>query len=95
LLPRIHRWKRDPAVVRLYGSAGVTPIDASPLKDQLLAQTDNKPEDPLRQVIEVTVTRTGTSCGYGVPVMEFIRNRRKDDHGRKYKASKDAPKVAV
>jgi hypothetical protein len=26
-----------------------------------------------------------TSCGYGVPVMSFVRERRRADRGRKYK----------
>jgi hypothetical protein len=31
------------------------------------------------------VERTQTSCGYSVPVMEFTRERRKEDRGRKYR----------
>jgi len=38
-----------------------------------------------RQVIEVEVERTGTSCGYGVPVLELVRERRAKDRGRRYK----------
>ncbi len=72
------------AIVRLYGTARVSPVDDSPLKDVLLqgACEDLK---ALRQVIEIEVESTMTSCGYGVPVMEFVRNRRVADRGRRYK----------
>ena len=29
-----------------------------------------------------------TSCGYGVPVMAFVRDRGKADRGRRYKAAR-------
>ena len=38
-----------------------------------------------RQVVEIEVEKTSTSCGYGVPVMEFVRDRRTVDHGKRYK----------
>jgi len=34
---------------------------------------------------DVEVTSTMTSCGYGVPVMEFARDRKNSDRGRQYK----------
>ena len=40
-----------------------------------------------RQVIEIDVERTMTSCGYGVPVMEVVRERQRADRGRAYKPS--------
>ncbi|HEY0736786.1 MAG TPA: pyridoxamine 5'-phosphate oxidase family protein [Herpetosiphonaceae bacterium] len=73
------------AIIRLYGTAQVTPIDQSPLAEQLLQET--KPATPAvaRYVIEVAVEQTMTSCGYGVPVMSFVRNRRAVDRGTRYK----------
>jgi hypothetical protein len=33
----------------------------------------------------VEVEKTMTSCGYGVPVMQLVRERRVVDRGRRYK----------
>ena len=80
----------DAAIVRLYGRAQVTPIAQSPLAARLL-------EDPAsdlsgaRQVIAIDIERTATSCGYGVPIMEFVRDRTAMDRGRRYKP-KPAPR---
>ncbi len=75
----------DAAVVRLYGKARVTPLADSPLADVLLQSLPQEPKGPARQVIEVEVEKTITSCGYGVPVMTLVRNRRAVDRGRRYK----------
>ena len=72
------------AIVRLYGIAHVSPVDESPLKDLLLQAPYSDLTKP-RQVIELEVESTVTSCGYGVPVMEFVRNRHAADRGRRYK----------
>lgn len=60
---------RDAAIVRLYGKARVTPLAESPLADVLRHGAPSA--DKTRQVVEVLVDRTQTSCGYGVPVFEF------------------------
>ncbi len=73
------------AIVRLYGRARVTPVAESPLGPTLLAQVDPGLQRP-RQVVEIDVERTATSCGYGVPVMEYVRDRAATDRGRRYKA---------
>ena len=39
----------------------------------------------IRQVIVLDVESTMTSCGYGVPVMEFVRHRGPEGRGRRYK----------
>ncbi len=75
----------DAAIVRLYGRAQVVPLDESPLADLLLAHQASDLRLPLRQVIDVAVERTATSCGYGVPVLEPVRERRVADRGRGYK----------
>ncbi|MFN8598138.1 MAG: pyridoxamine 5'-phosphate oxidase family protein [Anaerolineae bacterium] len=72
------------AIVRLYGVAHVSPVEESPLKDLLLQAPYADLTKP-RQVIEIEVESTVTSCGYGVPVMEFVRNRHAADRGRRYK----------
>ena len=74
----------DAAIVRLYGWARATPLEESELTERLIAD----PYDDLgrrRQVIEVLIERTTTSCGYGVPVMEKVRERQRADRGRRYK----------
>lgn len=74
----------DAAIVRLYGHATITPAEDLPEGDPLL----DAPESPLkhpRQVITITVEATQTSCGYGVPVFEFVSQRPKEGRGRRYK----------
>ncbi len=73
------------AIVRLYGKVRITPLADSPIADILLQHTPKEPKGPARQVIEVEVEKTITSCGYGVPVMAFVRNRQMGDRGRRYK----------
>ena len=71
------------AIVRLYGQAKATPIADSQLAALLLEH--HPPDSRPRQVIEVEIESTMTSCGYGVPVMEFVRHRGVRDRGKKYK----------
>ena len=77
----------DAAIVRLYGRATVTPLNESPLKDRVLAQAEPTSSIGLglRQVVEVEVASTATSCGYGVPLLELRAQRTKSEHGRRYK----------
>lgn len=74
------------AIVRLYGRAKVTPISESPLAERLLARPAESIGLPQRQVVEITVESTATSCGYGVPVMEFRQDRTRTERGRRFKA---------
>ena len=77
----------DAGIVRLYGHATATPLEESP-HAALLLQAESEHLRTKRQVIEVEVELTGTSCGYGVPVMEWVRERRAEDRGRRYKERK-------
>jgi hypothetical protein len=74
----------DAAIVRLFGKATVTPFAESALA-QMLAQESTSELKAPRQVIEIDIEQTMTSCGYGVPVMSLVRERRRDDRGQKYK----------
>jgi hypothetical protein len=74
----------DAAIVRLFGRAHVTPFAESPLGELLARQSTAELKAP-RQVIEIEIEQTMTSCGYGVPVMTLVRERRSADRGRKYK----------
>jgi hypothetical protein len=72
------------AIVRLYGKAHITPLDDSPIAEQLLQQTTLVSKQA-RHVVDIEIESTATSCGYGVPVMTFLRERRIADRGRHYK----------
>lgn len=76
--------KSEAAIVRLYGSASILPAEDSPLAKLLMDQIEDAPIMRPRQVIVVEILRTQTSCGYGIPVMDYIRERRKEDRGRGY-----------
>ncbi len=76
------------AIVRLYGRATITPIDESPLKETMLEYGAKELKLTPRHVIEVTVEKTVTSCGYGVPIMEFVRDRSTAERERLYKTNR-------
>ena len=76
--------EENAAIVRLYGTARITSLDDSPIAAQLLQQTTLEAKQP-RHVIDIAVESTATSCGYGVPVMTFVRERQVEDRGRLYK----------
>jgi len=80
--------ENDAAIVRLFGKASVTPLADSPLAELLLQRPARELTGSARQVIEITVESTMTSCGYGTPVMQFVRDRRVVDRGRRYKEKK-------
>lgn len=86
--------EHDAAIVRLFGKATVTPLADSPLAQLLRQAPADELKGPARQAIEVEVEKTITSCGYGVPVMQFVRQRRTADRGRYYKEG-DAARIAV
>jgi hypothetical protein len=75
----------DAAVVRLFRRARATPLEESPLAERLLGHPAAELKGKPRQVIDVEIDNTMTSCGYGVPVMQLVRQRRAVDRGRRYK----------
>jgi hypothetical protein len=81
----------DASTVRLFGRATVTPIAESPLAELLLQQPARELKGAARQVIEIEIDNTMTSCGYGVPVMQLVRDRRVVDRGQRYKEAQPAP----
>jgi hypothetical protein len=80
----------DAAIVRLFGRARAMPISDSPLAQLMLERPAIELKGPGRQVIEIEIEKTMTSCGYGVPVMKLVRQRRAVDRGRRYKESTTA-----
>ena len=83
----------DAAIVRLYGRATITPLADSPLAELLLEQPAKDIKLPLRQVVEVEIDNTMTSCGYGVPIMSFDVDRTIANRGRRYKESRSLNKA--
>jgi hypothetical protein len=79
--------REDAAIVRLFGHATVSPLEESPLADLVLEMPADNIELPARQVVDIAVESTQTSCGYGVPVFEFVSQRMRSERGRRYKAS--------
>jgi hypothetical protein len=75
------------AIVRLYGRAAIEPVETSSLGARLLAVAPPEAQRPLkiRQVINVHIEKTMTSCGYGVPIMSYGEDRSKHERGRRYK----------
>ena len=76
---------KDAAVVRLFGRATVSPVQESPLAGLLLQDPAEDLELPTRQVVDIAVESTQTSCGYGVPVFEYAAQRVRAQRGRRYK----------
>lgn len=75
----------DAAIVRLYGRARAVPLEESVLAERAEELRAVEMPTPERQVIEVQVERTQTSCGYGVPVYEYVGERGREQRGRRYK----------
>ncbi len=75
----------DAAIVRLYGRARAVPLEESVLAERAEELRSVEMPTPERQVIEVQVERTQTSCGYGVPVYEYVGERGREQRGRRYK----------
>jgi hypothetical protein len=82
--------EENAAIVRLFGKARVTSLTESPLAKLLLERPAAELKGAPRQVVEVEIEQTMTSCGYGVPVLKFVRQRRTVDRGRRYKDASTA-----
>jgi len=76
---------KDAAVVRMFGHATVTPVEESELCDVLFGAPADDIELPIRQAVDIRVESTQTSCGYGVPVYQFVKQRVRAERGRRYK----------
>ena len=80
--------EENAGVVRLYGKATITSVADSPLADKLMESPATEIALPERQVVDIAIDSTATSCGYGVPVMTDARDRKIVDRGRRYKDKK-------
>jgi hypothetical protein len=66
-----------PRILRLHGTGTILQW-GTPEYDELLARggfDDPSTPESRRAIILVDVTRVADSCGYGVPEMQFVRNR--------------------
>jgi hypothetical protein len=63
-----------PKIVRLHGR-GRPVLPGADGFDDLLAAFDRAPEPGLRSVIAVDVRRVSDSCGYAVPLMDYLGDR--------------------
>lgn len=73
------------AIVRLYGTARVERLEDSALAERLLQGAAEHLAKRPRQIFTINIERTQTSCGYGVPVMEFKGQRTREQRGRAYR----------
>jgi hypothetical protein len=89
----------NPRICRLYGDGNVHPV-GTPGFDALTAHFELLPGS--RSIIEVEVSRVSTSCGYAVPMMDFVEDRErlkdwaraKHDSGLvEYRANKNAVSI--
>ena len=74
----------DAAIVRLYGRGRIEPVDTELHKRVAGTPAVHLAKKP-RQVFVVDIRQTQTSCGYGVPVYQFVSERSKDQRGRAYR----------
>lgn len=89
-----------PQIIRLQGTGTVIPVDA-PAAAPILARLPALPG--ARAVIQVDVRRISSSCGYGVPLMDYSGDRtmltewaekRGEDGLAKYRAEKNAVSIS-
>lgn len=77
--------QEEAAIVRLYGKTTTESIEDSELEAIVRNGVGDDPIMRDRQIVVMDIERTMTSCGYTIPVMDFVRERRKEDRGRRYK----------
>lgn len=65
-----------PLILRLYGRGRVLPRDTKEYMRLLEANFGNDQDRPgVRQIIVLDVDRVQTSCGYGVPLFDYVAER--------------------
>ena len=74
----------DAAIVRLYGKGRIEPPETELAKKVLGTPAEHLANKP-RQVFVISIEKTQTSCGYGVPVYTFDGERTKEQRGRTYR----------
>lgn len=64
-----------PMILRLYGSARVLPRRSAEYSELLHSAFGGVEPPGARQIMVLDVERVQTSCGYGVPLFEYVRER--------------------
>ena len=72
------------AIVRLYGKGRIEPPDSELAQRVQGAPAEHLANKP-RQVFVISIEKTQTSCGYGVPIYTFEGERTKEQRGRTYR----------
>ncbi len=75
----------DAAIVRLYCTGTIETDRSTPLSQKVLGAAARHLANQPRQLFSFAVTKTQTSCGYGVPIYEFVGDRTKEQRGRAYR----------
>jgi len=65
-------FEKQPTILRIYGRGQVV-VPSSPLWPELITQFTD--QIGIRQIIDVQVTSVQTSCGFGVPTMQYVADR--------------------
>lgn len=68
-------FKGAPVILRLYGVATVLPRRSAAYRELLNSAFDAVEPPGARQMIVLEVDRVQTSCGYGVPLFEYVGER--------------------
>ena len=85
--------ERDAAIVRLFGHARVFAVEDYEFSELLLGTPAGNIALPQRQIVDIKVENAVTSCGYGVPVMEYVSERTRGNRGRKFKQGSSSRKT--
>ena len=64
-----------PKILRLYGSGRIVPRRGSEYRKLLTAQFAGVEPPGARQMVALNVDRVQTSCGYGVPLFDYVGER--------------------
>jgi hypothetical protein len=65
-----------PLILRLYGQGKVLPRSSFAYRDLLASAFENEERPGSRQIVMLTIDLVQTSCGYGVPLFEYVDERR-------------------
>jgi hypothetical protein len=64
-----------PLILRLYGQGRVLPRGGLAYSDLLASAFDNAERPGSRQILVLDIDLLQTSCGYGVPLFEYVAER--------------------
>ena len=64
-----------PMILRLYGQGRALPRGTAAYRDLLQSAFGDQERPGARQIVVLDVDRVQTSCGYGVPLFEYVEDR--------------------